>query len=161
MWILSIFLVPFEIYPWHPRQVLSSFILFTGTKLGKFLPANNDKAELKKPNFVGVFSGITGRKGNISPKFYFLGEIFPFLPLIHIWLSIYKIHFYDEWKFCTKTICLRMQYLQKLNFKRVLVFLNLIYWEIVCLQYFPAGGEFSLVWKTKQIFGSLLHQRIK
>ena len=51
--ILLIFLVSFEIFPRHPRQVLSSFILFTDTKLGKFLPANNDKAELKKPNFVG------------------------------------------------------------------------------------------------------------
>ena len=39
-------------YLWRPPQVLSTFILFT-KKLDKFLSANDDKAEPKKPNFLG------------------------------------------------------------------------------------------------------------
>ena len=68
MWILLNFLVLLELYLRHPPQVSSSFILFTRPKLDEFLPTNNDKAELKKANFVGLFSGITGRRENISPS---------------------------------------------------------------------------------------------
>ena len=56
---VNIVKLSFKIYLRHPPQVWSSFILFTSAKLDEFLPTNNDKAELRKTNFVGLFSGIT------------------------------------------------------------------------------------------------------